>query len=143
MLERLLERKRFFNWGQTPGGSFRTKVGEMFTFFNRLNNLGGSDRSKAHRCFPQVGIQSVTRVLPHPIPGRSNTHLRRPTEPLPSIWRQIPGEAQTERLHSLPRTSQEAFAAAEGFSPGEQMTTQRLFVFNAGRSREHLLQEAT
>lgn len=142
MLVRLLEKKRFFNWGQTPGGSFRTKVGEMFTFFKRLNNLGGSDRSKAHVASPRLEF-NVTSVLRHPTPGRSYTHLRSPLEPLLSIWRQIPGEAQPERLHSLPRTSQEEFAAAEGFSPGEQMTTQRLFVFNAGRSREHLLQEAT
>ena len=48
-----------------------------------------------------------------------------------------------ERLHSPPRTSPEESVAAEGFSPGEQMTTQRLFVFDAARSQEHLLQEAT
>ena len=51
--------------------------------------------------------------------------------------------SSVERLHSPPRTSPEESVAAEGFSPGERMTTQRLFVFDAARSQEHLLQEAT
>lgn len=46
LLVRLLETKqRCSNGGETPGGggggeSFRIKVGEMFMFFKRLNDIG-------------------------------------------------------------------------------------------------------
>ena len=60
---------------------------------------------------------------------RDFTALPKPLQK--NLWQQ--------RLHSPPQTSPEESVAAEGFSPGERMTTQRLFVFAAARSQEKKL----